>query len=85
MFPIWEQLFFEKRSGLWSVFVCGSQYLFPSRKLSKDPRSGKTMRHHVLESGLQKAVKHALNQAKIHKKAGCHKTQKSIQPLHVSH
>jgi hypothetical protein len=53
--------------------------------MSKHPGSGKTMRHHVLESGLQKAVKHALNQAKIHKKAGCHKTQKSIQPLHVSH
>ena len=29
------------------------------------------MRHHVMESGLQKAVKHALNQAKIHKKASC--------------
>jgi len=50
----------------------GWQYIFPSKKLSKDPRSGKTMRHHVMESGLQKAVKQALNQAKIHKKAGCH-------------
>ena len=50
----------------------GWQYAFPSKKLSKDPRSGKTMRHHVMESGLQKAVKQALNQAKIYKKAGCH-------------
>ena len=50
----------------------GWQYVFPSKKLSEDPRSRKTMRHHVMESGLQKAVKHALNQAKIHKKAGCH-------------
>ncbi len=48
------------------------QYVFPAKKLSKDPRSRKTTRHHVLESGLQKAVKNALNQAKIHKKAGCH-------------
>ena len=48
------------------------QYVFPAKKRSKDPRSGKVMRHHVLESGLQKAVKRALNQAKIHKKAGCH-------------
>ncbi len=50
----------------------GWKYVFPSKKLSKDPRSGKNMRHHVLESGLQKAVKRALNQAKIYKKAGCH-------------
>lgn len=50
----------------------GWQYVFPSKKLSKDPRSGKTMRHHVLESGLQKAVKQALNRAKIYKKASCH-------------
>ena len=50
----------------------GWQYVFPSKKLSKDPRSNKTMRHHVLESGLQKAVKQALNKAKIYKKAGCH-------------
>ncbi len=50
----------------------GWQYVFPSKKMSKDPRSGKTMRHHVMESGLQKAVKHALNQAEIHKKASCH-------------
>ncbi len=48
------------------------QYVFPSKKLSEDPRSGKTMRHHVLESGLQKAVKRALNRAEIYKKAACH-------------
>ena len=48
------------------------QYVFPSKKLSKDPRSGKIMRHHVIESGLQKAVKQALSKANIHKKAGCH-------------
>ncbi|MBC2716809.1 MAG: integron integrase, partial [Desulfobacteraceae bacterium] len=50
----------------------GWQYVFPSKKMSKDPRSGKTMRHHVMESGLQKAVKQALNKTKIYKKAGCH-------------
>ena len=50
----------------------GWQYAFPAKKLSKDPRSGKIMRHHVMESGLQKAVKQALSHAKIHKKAGCH-------------
>jgi integrase len=35
------------------------QYLFPSKKLSVDPRSKIKQRHHVLESGLQKAVKRA--------------------------
>ncbi len=30
------------------------------------------MRHHFVESGLQKAVKQAFNKAKIYKKAGCH-------------
>jgi integron integrase len=50
----------------------GWQYVFPARKRSVDPRSGREMRHHVLETGLQKAVKRALTQAKIYKKAGCH-------------
>jgi integron integrase len=50
----------------------GWQYLFPAKKLSRDSRSGKTRRHHVLESGLQKAFKQALGKAGIHKKAGCH-------------
>ncbi|MEA3359658.1 MAG: integron integrase [Thermodesulfobacteriota bacterium] len=54
------------------------QYVFPSKKLSKDPRSGKIMRHHVIESGLQKAVKQALSKAKIHKKAGCHTLRHSF-------
>jgi integrase len=35
------------------------QYVFPSGRLSVDPRSGKTRRHHVHENGLQKAVKAA--------------------------
>ncbi len=50
----------------------GWQYVFPSKKRSKDPRSGKTMRHHVLESGLQKAVKAAVGKAGLTKPVGCH-------------
>ena len=49
----------------------GWQYLFPSKKRSTDPRSGKTRRHHVLESGLQKAVKRAVGRAGITKPVGC--------------
>lgn len=54
------------------------QYVFPSKKRSKDPRSGKIRRHHVRESGIQKAIKTALNKAKIHKKAGCHTLRHSF-------
>jgi integron integrase len=50
----------------------GWQYVFPSRKRSEDPRSGRMMRHHVRESGLQKAVKLAVGRAGINKRAGCH-------------
>ncbi len=50
----------------------GWQYLFPSRDRSTDPRTGEVRRHHVLESGLQKAVKIAVTRAGIFKKSGCH-------------
>ena len=43
----------------------GWQYVFPAKRRSIDPRSGKEMRHHVLESGLQKAVKTAVGKAGI--------------------
>jgi len=48
------------------------QYLFPSKKLSRDPRTDTLRRHHVLESGLQKAVKTAADRAGIMKRVGCH-------------
>jgi integron integrase len=48
------------------------QYVFPSFCLATDPRSGIVRRHHLHESGLQKAVKQVVRQAKIHKKVGCH-------------
>ena len=50
----------------------GWQYAFPSKSRSLDPRSGKKMRHHVLESGLQKAVKVAVRMVGIAKRVGCH-------------
>lgn len=48
------------------------QYVFPSKSLSVDPRSKVTRRHHVLESGLQKAVKTAVDRAGITKRVTCH-------------
>jgi len=48
------------------------QYVFPSKNLSTDPRSKVKRRHHVLESGLQKAVKIAVDRAMITKRVSCH-------------
>ena len=56
----------------------GWQYVFPAKQRSIDPRSGQEMRHHVLESGLQKAVKRAVAKAGITKKAGCHTLRHSF-------
>jgi integrase len=50
----------------------GWQYVFPAKNRSTDPRSGKTMRHHVLESGFQKALKEAVRKAGIRKRATVH-------------
>jgi integrase len=47
-------------------------YVFPSKKLGVDPRTGVERRHRVLESGLQKAVKLAADRAGITKRIGCH-------------
>jgi integron integrase len=56
----------------------GWQWVFPAKERSRDPRSGRVMRHHVLESGLQKAVKRAVSQAGIDKKASCHTLRHSF-------
>jgi len=48
------------------------QYVFPSKALSRDPRTGVLRRHHVLESGLQKAVKAAVDKTGITKRVICH-------------
>ncbi len=56
----------------------GWQYVFPARKRSVDPRSGEVRRHHVLESGLQKAVKLAVRKAGITKRVSCHTLRHSF-------
>ncbi len=47
------------------------QYLFPSGNLSVDPRSGVTRRHHLDQSGPQKAVRKAAQALGITKPVGC--------------
>ena len=54
------------------------QYVFPSSKISRDPRTGKTGRHHLSESGLQKAVKIGLRKASVEKHASCHTLRHSF-------
>jgi integron integrase len=54
------------------------QYVFPSSKISQDPRSKRYRRHHVHENGLQKLIKKAAMQAKIHKKVNCHSLRHSF-------
>lgn len=54
------------------------QYVFPSAKLSCDPRAGKLGRHHLSESGLQKAVKIGLQKAAVEKHASCHTLRHSF-------
>jgi integron integrase len=48
------------------------QYVFPSDQLSVDPRSGVTRRHHLDESGLQRAVRQAALAVGLDKRVTCH-------------
>jgi len=54
------------------------KHVFPAKKLSKDLRSDKFRRHHVLESGLQKAVKIAVDRAGITKRVSTHTLRHSV-------
>ncbi len=54
------------------------QYVFPSGRLSQDPRSGETRRHHIHENGLQKSVKKAAMAAAITKRVNCHALRHSF-------
>jgi len=54
------------------------QYVFPSKVLSIDPQSGQTRRHHVNESGLQKAIRGARTKADINKRVTSHTLRHSF-------
>ncbi len=56
----------------------GWQWLFPAKRRSIDPRTGREMRHHVGQSGLQKAIKKAAIRAGIKKKISCHTLRHSF-------
>ena len=48
------------------------QFVFPSSRISVDPRSQVRRRHHIDESALQQAVKKAVRAATLTKPASCH-------------
>jgi integron integrase len=47
-------------------------WLLPAPKLSRDPRSSIIRRHHIYHSGIQSAVKRAIEETGIHKHGSCH-------------
>lgn len=56
----------------------GWQYVFPSSRLSTEPRSGITRRHHLHENTLQKAIKKAATKAAIPKQVNSHALRNSF-------
>ena len=54
------------------------QYVFPAHKLSKDPRSNKTRRHHVHGTVIHKALKKAIKLAGVNKQGSCHSLRHSF-------
>ena len=48
------------------------QFLFPSNKLSKDPRSGLTGRYHIDASQIQRSIKKAATMANVTKRVTSH-------------
>lgn len=50
----------------------GWQYVFPSSKLSIDPRGDETRRHHIQDQAVQRAVKQAVRDAGLAKPATPH-------------
>ncbi|MCK4704721.1 MAG: integron integrase, partial [Gammaproteobacteria bacterium] len=54
------------------------QYIFPSGRLSVDPRSKKQRRHHLDESSLQKMIKRAAKNSGITKRVSSHTLRHSF-------
>lgn len=86
---LWEQDRRENRAGVWMPDALaakypnagtefGWQWLFPSARLSMDPRSGLSRRHHLHDNALRKAVGQAARIAGILKPVSCHTLRHSF-------
>ena len=56
----------------------GWQYVFPSEMLSQDPHDGEKRRHHLNEVSVQRAMKEAVELARLTKPATCHTLRHSF-------
>ena len=54
------------------------QFVFPSIKVSADPRTGEVRRHHMHQCGLQRHLKRAAENSVINKKISCHTLRHSF-------
>ncbi len=82
----------DRKEGLAAVYIWPSlerkyphaarewiwQYVFPSNKLSVDPRSRTVRRHHIHENGLQKAIKSAARENGLTKQMTSHALRHSF-------
>ena len=59
----------------WEV---GWQFLFPARKTTRDPVTGRIGRYHLHESAVQRAMKRAVKESGILKPATCHTLRHSF-------
>ncbi len=61
-----------------AAIAWGWQYVFSSTRISRDPRSGSIRRHHIDESGVQRAIRNAAREAGIEKPTSCHTLRHSF-------
>ncbi len=54
------------------------QFVFASRQLSRDPRSGELRRHHVFEGAVQRAMTTAVRGLDLKKRVSCHTLRHSF-------
>ena len=59
----------------------GWQFVFASRQVSQDPRSGSTGRHHVHEGAVHRAMTQAVRSLGWTKRVGCH----TLRPSFATH
>jgi integrase len=61
-----------------AAITWGWQYIFPSIRINQDPRSGTMRRHHIDESGVQRAIRKAAREANIEKPTNYHSLRHSF-------